>query len=248
MYPELFQEVFEMAQLGVSVVPMPIAYEYANGRVPVEHIREKWSLALPLNTAVSPFYLCWRKVMDVIFGLIGTAVLLMILPFLAIFIYIDSPGPIFYRQDRSGVKGKTFRIFKFRSMRIDAEQNGHALWATGDDPRVTRVGRIMRRIHLDELPQVLNILWGDMSLIGPRPEREAFNTQLEKTIPFYRCRLMVKPGLTGWAQVMYHYCSTDNDALIKLQYDLYYIKHQSFMLDICIILKTVIEVILHRGT
>ncbi len=248
VYPELFREVIEMAQLGVSVVPMTVAYESAGGKIPVEYIGDQWYLALPLKVAVSPFYLCWRKVIDLIFGLIGTAALLLILPCLALLIYLDSPGPVFYRQERLGLRGRPFRIYKFRSMRTDAEQAGQAIWASEHDPRVTRIGRFMRAIHLDELPQVLNILRGDMSLLGPRPEREEFTITLEKTIPFYRCRLMVKPGLTGWAQVKYRYGSSDDDALIKLQYDLYYIKHQSFTLDIFVMLKTLVEVLLHRGT
>jgi lipopolysaccharide/colanic/teichoic acid biosynthesis glycosyltransferase len=132
-------------------------------------------------------------------------------------------------------------------MRADAEQNGSAVWASENDVRVTKVGRFMRAFHLDELPQVLNILRGDMSLIGPRPERKEFIAYLEKNIPFYRSRLTVKPGLTGWAQVKYHYASTDAHALIKLQYDLYYVKHRSFILDIFIILMTFAEVFMHRG-
>jgi len=247
VHPELFKQVIEIAQRGISVVPMPIAYENTSGKIPVEYIGDQWYLALPLKVVVSPLYLCWRKVMDVIFGLIGATVLLLIFPFLTVLIYMDSPGPIFYSQERSGLKGKIFRIYKFRSMRTNAEHPGHAVWATKDDPRVTRIGRFMRATHLDELPQVLNILRGDMSLIGPRPEREEFGIELEKNIPFYRCRLIVKPGLTGWAQVKYPYGSTDNDALNKLQYDLYYIKRQSFMLDIFIILKTVVEVFFARG-
>jgi lipopolysaccharide/colanic/teichoic acid biosynthesis glycosyltransferase len=133
-------------------------------------------------------------------------------------------------------------------MFIDAEAGGHAVWASEHDQRVTRMGRFMRAVHLDELPQVLNILRGEMSLIGPRPEREEFAMGLEEMIPSYRRRLDVKPGLTGWAQVKYRYTRTDQEALIKLQYDLYYIKHQSFRLDILIILKTVIEVLAHHGT
>jgi len=132
-------------------------------------------------------------------------------------------------------------------MHTHAEAKGGAVWAAKSDTRVTRIGKLMRSTHLDELPQVLNILRGEMSLIGPRPERQEFVMRLEKKIPFYRCRLSVKPGLTGWAQVEYPYASSDKDALVKLQYDLYYIKHQSFTLDICIILKTVVEVLLCHG-
>jgi lipopolysaccharide/colanic/teichoic acid biosynthesis glycosyltransferase len=174
-------------------------------------------------------------------------VLLVLLPPLGLLIRLDSPGPLFHCQERLGKNGRKFKMYKFRSMRVDAEADGKAQWACHNDMRVTRVGRFLRATHLDELPQVLNILRGEMSLIGPRPEREEFVALLEKTIPFYRCRLSVPPGLTGWAQVKYHYTFTSQQALEKLQYDLYYIKHQSYILDILIILRTVIEVIKLRG-
>lgn len=222
--------------------------ENLTSRIPVEHIKDQWHLSLPIQVVASPFYFCWHNVMDGVFVIIGTVVLVVILPILALLIYLDSPGPIFYSQERLGLRGKSFCIYKFRSMQTDAERAGHAVWATEGDPRVTRIGRVMRAIHLDELPQVLNILRGDMSLIGPRPEREAFAAELERDAPFYRFRLTVKPGLTGWAQVKYPYGNTKEDALIKLEYDLYYIKHQSLMLDIFIIFKTIGEIVLHRGT
>ena len=222
--------------------------ENLTSTIPVERIKDQRHLSLLMQVVVSPFYLCWRKVMDVAFVIIGTVVLLLIFPILALLIYLDSPGSIFYRQERLGLGGRRFCMYKFRSMHVDAEQAGRAVWASEGDPRVTRVGRWMRAIHLDELPQVLNILRGEMSLIGPRPEREAFVTELERTIPFYCSRLAIKPGLTGWAQVNWSYGNTEEDALVKLQYDLYYIRHQSFTLDILIILKTIGEVVFHRGT
>jgi lipopolysaccharide/colanic/teichoic acid biosynthesis glycosyltransferase len=242
------QEAIEIAQPDMPVVPVTVAREEANGKVPVEHFGDHWYLPVSLNVNVSPLYLCWCRAIDIIFGLAATAALLFILPILALLIYVDSPGTIFYSQERLGLRGKPFRIYKFRSMRSDAEHNGRALWAAENDARVTWMGRLMRAFHLDELPQAFNVLRGEMSLIGPRPEREEFAVRLEKNIPFFRCRLAVKPGLTGWAQVKYHYASTDEDALIKLQYDLYYIKHRSCLLDIFIILMTFAEVFLHRGT
>jgi lipopolysaccharide/colanic/teichoic acid biosynthesis glycosyltransferase len=192
-------------------------------------------------------YLCWHTILDIVFGLCGLLVLLLLLPMIALLIRLDSPGSIFYKQERLGCRGRTFSIHKFRSMYINAEQAGHAIWATENDLRVTRVGRFMRATHLDELPQVINILRGEMSLIGPRPERKEFVTTLEMRIPLYRCRLSVKPGLTGWAQVNYPYGNTEHDALFKLHYDLYYIKHRSLTLDILILFKTVIEVVSCRG-
>jgi len=175
----------------------PGYYERIHGKIPVEHIGDQWYLALSSEINLSLLYLCWRKALDITFGLLGTVCMFLIIPVLALFIYLDSPGPIFYTQERLGSNGQNFRMYKFRSMHLNAEHAGQAIWATKDDPRVTRVGRFMRATHLDELPQVLNILRGEMSLIGPRPERQEFVSQLEKLIPFYRCRLRVKPGLTG---------------------------------------------------
>ncbi|HVB21539.1 MAG TPA: sugar transferase [Ktedonobacteraceae bacterium] len=245
--PELLQDAIEAVQWGVSVVPMSMVYEYTSGKIPVEHVGDQWYMALPIERHGSLLYICWRKVMDIAFGLIGSLLLLVILPIVGLLIYLDSPGPIFYKQERMGYQGKKFYMLKFRSMQTDAENTGSAVWAAKTDSRVTRIGKFMRTTHLDELPQVLNILRSEMSLIGPRPEREEFVRHLEKRIPFYCCRLSVKPGLTGWAQVKCHYASSDGEAMIKLQYDLYYIKHQAFTLDIFIILKTVVEVLLCQG-
>src|SRR5450755_114631 len=245
--PALFQDAIEATQLGVSLVPMPVAYESISGKIPVEHIGDQWYLSLPVEVLVSPLYLCWRKVVDLAFGLAGALSLFLVFPILALLIILDSPGPVFYKQERLGRNGQKFFMYKFRSMRTNAENAGKALWSGKGDKRITKAGHFLRVTHLDELPQVLNILRGEMSLIGPRPEREVFVTMLEKNIPFYRCRLMVKPGLTGWAQVKYPYGGTNEGTLAKLQYDLYYIKHQSFTLDIWIILKTVAEVLFCRG-
>lgn len=193
------------------------------------------------------FYLCWNKIIDVAFGVCGLVALLLLLPIVALLIRLDSPGPVFYKQERLGYRRRTFYIYKLRSMYVDAEQAGRPVWAIEHDARVTRVGRFLRTSHLDELPQVINILRGEMSLIGPRPERQEFVTILEKMIPLYCYRLSIKPGLTGWAQVKCRYGSTESDALIKLHYDLYYIKHQSLILDILILSRTMIEVLFCRG-
>jgi exopolysaccharide biosynthesis polyprenyl glycosylphosphotransferase len=245
--PGLFKEAIDAAQFGISVVPMTVAYENCAGKIPVEHVGEQWYAALQSERIISPLYLFWKKGFDLFCGIIGLLLLAVVTPVLALCIYLDSPGPIFYSQERVGFRGKAFRIYKFRSMRTDAESKGQPIWASKTDSRVTRIGRFMRATHLDELPQLYNILRGEMSMIGPRPERAAFIKELEKTVPFYGHRLAVKPGLTGWAQVKYRYGSSDNDALIKLQYDLYYIKRQSFMLDLFILLNTVIEVLYRRG-
>ncbi len=195
----------------------------------------------PVRQSVS--YHIWQQAMDIFFGLAGLVALVLLLPLLAVAIYTDSPGPIFYSQERLGYQKKPFRMYKLRSMHTEAERQGQAVWAGKSDDRVTRVGRWLRQTHLDELPQVCNILCGQMSLIGPRPEREVYATHLEEMQPLYRYRFSVKPGLTGWTQVTFGYGETENDELVKLQYDLYYIKNQSFRLDISIIVKTVIEIV-----
>lgn len=165
---------------------------------------------------------------------------------IAALIRLDSPGSSIYRQTRVGEGGKTFTLYKFRSMRQDAEQTG-AQWAGANDVRITRLGRFLRVTRLDELPQLINVIRGDMSFIGPRPERPEFTSMLEKQIPYYDSRYLVKPGITGWAQVLYPYGASVDDAREKLQYDLYYIKHYSLLLDIAIIFKTVRVVLLGRG-
>ncbi len=203
--------------------------------------------SLPSESTPSPFYICWHTTMDIVFGLLGFAVLLCVFPVLSLLICCSSPGPIFYHQERVGYQGKKFTIHKFRSMHVNAECDGQPLWAKEHDTRVTRIGRFLRTTHLDELPQIVNILRGEMSLIGPRPERQEFVVELEKNIPHYRHRLLVKPGLTGWAQVMYRYTNTEQAALVKSHYDLYYIRHRSFMLDISILLRTGVEVLFRRG-
>jgi exopolysaccharide biosynthesis polyprenyl glycosylphosphotransferase len=245
--PELYQEAFEASRFGISVVPIALAYESTSGKIPLEHIGDQWSTVLQSERFISPLYLCWNKVLDVAFGLCGLVVLCLVFPVLALLISLDSPGPIFFSQERAGYHGRTFRMLKFRSMSINAELAPDGQWTADHDPRVTGIGRFMRATHLDELPQVLNILRGDMSLIGPRPERPAYIAELAKGNIFYSYRLSVKPGLTGWAQVKYGYGSGEQDELVKLQYDLYYIKHRSFLLDVLILLKTVGEVVLSHG-
>ncbi len=193
------------------------------------------------------FYRCWGKLLDVVSGFSGLLLLCLLLPILAMLIYLDSPGPIFYSQQRLGRYRRPFRMYKLRSMHPQASRVGHMTWATAHDPRITRVGRILRATHIDELPQVWNILRGDISLIGPRPELPVFASKLEKLIPDYHRRFSVKPGLTGWAQVKHHYGDTEQDEREKLTYDLYYINHRSMMLDIIILLKTVVEVVMGHG-
>jgi exopolysaccharide biosynthesis polyprenyl glycosylphosphotransferase len=179
-----------------------------------------------------------KRLLDIVCGVIIAVILASVFPFVALAIKLDSPGSIFYKQERVGLNGKKFTIYKLRSMVQNAEPKGCAQWAVKDDVRITQVGNFIRKTRLDELPQAINILRGEMSIVGPRPERQQFIDKLEQQIPNYGTRLTVKPGLTGWAQVKYGYGSTVEDARIKLKHDLYYIQHQSLLLDLQILLRT----------
>lgn len=250
--PEIDDGIFDglmgAYERGVTVVPMPILYERITGRVPVKHVQNNWALVLPMSgQSIFNPYPILQRVIDVTFALLGLIVLLILLPVIVLAVRIDSYGPIFYLQTRLGRNGRPFRIIKFRTMVTNAEQNGPQFSEGKSDPRVTRVGRFMRRTRLDELPQVINILKGEMSIVGPRPERPEHVAGFTEKIPFYRTRLVVRPGLTGWAQVRYDYGSNDVDALVKLEYDLYYIRNQSILLDFSIIVRTIGKVIRMTG-
>jgi exopolysaccharide biosynthesis polyprenyl glycosylphosphotransferase len=246
---QLFQSLLDCQAAGLSVIQMPAMYEALTGRVPVEHVRNDWLLPNEVTGGQTPLtYRLFVHLLDWGFGLLAGLFLLVVGSLVALVIKLDSPGPIFYRQIRLGQGGVPIELLKFRSMMVDAEGEMGAQWATIDDPRVTRIGRLLRRTRLDELPQIINILRGDIHLIGPRPERPEFIADLEQEIPFYRTRLAVKPGLTGWAQIKYRYANTVEDALIKLEYDLYYVKNRSVPLDISILLKTVGVMLSFKGT
>lgn len=245
---EMFQAVMDAYQAGVALIPMPVLYERVTGRVPVNHVGSNWTVVLPLEDGegFEPYPLL-KRFFEVTATLVGFIPFVVLLPFVALAIYVDSPGPIFYGQERVGLNGKSFRVYKFRTMIPDAEKTTGAVFSDKADPRKTRVGKFLRRTRIDELPQLWNIIRGDMSLIGPRPERPEHVQRLQEKIPFYRTRLIMRPGLTGWAQVMYGYGSTDDDALVKLQYDLYYIRHRSLFLDLNIAVKTIGRVLKMSG-
>lgn len=246
---ETFQGVMDAYEAGVTLVPMPLLYERITGQVPVEHVAGNWAVVLPIDgETLLSLYPAFKRLIDIGLSLVGMTAFLALLPLITLAIRLDSPGGIFYSQERTGLNGRTFRIYKFRSMRADAEARTGAVFSRPNDPRVTRVGRFLRKTRLDELPQVWNILRGDMSLVGPRPERPEHVRRLTEKIPFYRTRHIIRPGLTGWAQVRYTYGSSDEDALAKLQYDLYYIRHQSLILDLMILVRTVGKVIRMAGT
>ncbi|MDH7486889.1 MAG: sugar transferase [Anaerolineae bacterium] len=247
IHGELLQTLMDALEMGVEIIPMPVLYGQLTGKVPVEHVGDNWYVAMPLDhLGTSSWWPIVKRVMDVLLASLGLLFLVLALPVIAVAIALDSPGPIFYTQERVGKGGRVFRMYKFRSMVPDAER-GEAVWAQADDPRVTRVGRILRKTHMDEFPQFLNILKGDMSAVGPRPERPELVEKLAAEIPFYRVRHAVRPGMAGWGLVKEGYGASREESLLKLQCDLYYIKHQSPWLDLEILLKTIIDAVSLRG-
>jgi len=244
---DLLQMLMDCAEKGVEIIPMPVVYEQLTGRVPVEHVGEKWYVAIPIHPQTTgTFWALTKRAMDIALSTAGLVCLAPLLPVIALAIVLDSPGPVFYLQERVGKGGTVFRAPKFRSMVPGAEQDG-ARWAQERDPRVTRVGRVLRATHLDEFPQFVNVLKGEMSIVGPRPERPEFVERLAAKIPIYRLRHVVKPGMGGWGLVRQGYAGSHEDALIRLQYDLYYVKHQSLPLDLLIILKTIMHAVTLKG-
>jgi exopolysaccharide biosynthesis polyprenyl glycosylphosphotransferase len=230
-------ELMDCLGLGVRVSDFANFIERNFFQVPVEKIRGEWFLQADLELS-HPAYLVAKRGTDILISLIGLVTFSPLFILAALAIKLESRGPVFYSQTRCGLHNRPFRIWKLRSMRIDAESDGPQ-WASAKDKRVTFVGRILRKTRLDEAPQFWNILRGEMSLVGPRPERPEFVAKLASEIPYYEQRHLVKPGLTGWAQINYPYGATTEDALCKLRYDLYYIKHASVALDLQIALRTI---------
>lgn len=243
-----FRSLMDCKELAIDITMMTELYENLTGRVPIEHIGENWFVSLPMDSAeTSIFYAFASRAFDIISALLGLTLLLPFFPLVALILYLDSPGPIFYSQERVGKGGKKFYLHKLRTMVPDAEAGGVAQRALQDDPRVTRVGRWLRKFRLDEMPQLVNILKGEMSAVGPRPERPSHLIELDEKVPFHRLRNAVKPGMAGWAVVNFGYIDDLESAKLRLQYDLYYVKHQSLMLDIIILFRTFGQVILLRG-
>lgn len=248
MQPETFAAILQAKENGIEVITMPILYEELIGRVPIFLLEDDWILRTFVDHARSTSgYDTLKRFLDIFMAGVGILLLIILTPFLALLILLDGGHPILYRQERVGISGKPFTLLKFRTMRQDAEEDGKPRLAVENDERVTKVGRFLRKSHLDELPQFINVLKGDISMVGPRAERPEFVHQLEQEIPFYRARLFVKPGITGWAQINYRYASNVEESAIKLEYDLYYIKHRSIWLDITIILRTIGQVVGLRG-
>ncbi|MEN6571440.1 MAG: sugar transferase [Anaerolineaceae bacterium] len=246
--PELFHALMEAAEKGVEISSVPILYEELFGRVPIFILQSDWILRSFIDqTHTTGFYESTKKLIDIVGSLLGLLVFLVTLPLTALLIMIDSGTPIFFKQDRVGMNGRPFTMFKYRTMVKDAGKDGISRASKVNDERVTRVGKLLRKSHLDELPQFLNILKGEMSIVGPRSEQIELVSQYQREIPFYRARLFVRPGLTGWAQINQRYASNVAENGIKLEYDLYYIKHRSLILDFTIILRTVGAVVGLKG-
>ncbi|MBI3121469.1 MAG: TIGR03013 family PEP-CTERM/XrtA system glycosyltransferase, partial [candidate division NC10 bacterium] len=239
--------ILECKLEGIEVEEWPSFYEKLTGKIVLTDLRPSW-LVFSDGFRKRPLTLAMKRGMDMLLASVGLLFALPLFPLIAILVKVDSWGPVLLRQERVGQHGRIFSLLKFRSMRADAEQDSGPVWAQERDPRVTRVGRILRMTRLDEIPQLWNVLRGEMSLVGPRPERPGFVAQLQERIPFYAHRLSVKPGITGWAQVKYRYAATLEDASEKLQYDLYYIKNVSIFLDLLILLHTLQVVLLMNGS
>ncbi|MBO1064766.1 sugar transferase [Anabaena sp. 54] len=241
------QSLMQLRLKGIPVYRLPDIWETLCYKLPSSLLEDEWfAFSSGFNLVFCGHSLKIKGVMDIIVTGLLSLLVSPLMIFVGLIIKLDSPGPIFYSQLRTGLYGKPFRVYKFRSMYQDAEKRG-AQWASQRDPRITRVGYWLRVLRIDELPQIWNVLRGEMSLIGPRPERPEFDVKLKEAIPYYEMRYLVKPGITGWAQVLYPYGASLEDAYEKLSYDLYYIKNYSLWLDMVIVLKTIRVVLLGKG-
>jgi sugar transferase (PEP-CTERM system associated) len=240
------RELLECRIRGIPVTDLSAFYERVRGEVPIESLKASW-LIYGHGFEQGSVRTFIKRVFDITAASMLFVFALPLIILAAIAIRVESAGPVIYRQVRVGRGGRDFTVLKFRSMRIDAEGDGVARWATASDPRVTRVGKWIRKLRIDELPQLINVLRGEMSLVGPRPERPTFVNQLKQQIPFYDVRHSVKPGLTGWAQVRYSYGASVEDAKTKLQFDLYYVKNHSLFLDVLVLFETVRVILFREG-
>jgi len=240
------EELLRAKMAGVRVEDATTTYERVTGKILIDDLRPSW-LIFSDGFRVSRLSRVMKRTIDLTLSIVMAIVALPLMLLAALLVLLDDGRPVLYRQERVGENGRAFVLTKFRSMRKDAEKGGKPMWATDGDDRITRIGRFLRKTRLDELPQLWNVIRGDMSFVGPRPERPFFVDQLSKEIPFYQQRHAVKPGLTGWAQVKYRYGSSLEDAMEKLRYDLYYIKHLSVIFDLTIVFDTVKVVLFRKG-
>lgn len=244
----MFQALLDAQEVGTEIIRMPVAYEELLHRVPIRYLEAEWIIRSFVDKARSEtFSEMVKRGMDILGGFVGMLLFLVLFPFVAVAILIESGRPILYRQIRMGRGGQLYNIFKFRTMRQDAEADGQPQWAEENDRRATKVGLFLRKTHIDEIPQFYNVLHGEMSLVGPRAERPELVEWFQKHVPFYRARLLVRPGMTGWAQVNQQYASTIDETIEKLEYDLYYIMHRNFLMDLQIIVRTPTLVLSLRG-
>ena len=244
----MYNAILTAEENGVEVTTMPTVYEELMGRVPILLLEADWLIRSFVDQAhASAFYELAKRLIDIVGGFLGSIGFIISLPFIGAAIVIDTGFPILFTQNRLGKSGKTYRIIKFRTMRNDSEIDGKPRVTQEGDERITRIGWLLRKTHLDELPQFFNVVRGEMSLVGPRAERSELVEDLQQRIPFYRARLLVKPGITGWAQINFGYAATVEDTIIKLEYDLYYIKHRNLLTDIAILLRTVGTVVGFKG-
>ena len=241
------KELIECRTIGIEIIDGCSFYEHLAGKVLANKINPSW-LVFSEGFKKSGIRIFLKRVEDIVGSLVALILLLPFIAVTAIFVKISSTGPVLFAQDRMGRHTKEFAMHKFRSMVNDAEKLTGPVWAGEDDPRITRVGKIIRKYRIDELPQLWDVLMGRMSLVGPRPERKHFTDKLEQQIPFYTHRFLAKPGITGWAQVSYEYGATVEDAIEKLNYDLFYIKNMTLIFDVIIILRTIKIVIFGRGS
>ena len=247
--PPLFRMLIKAQEVGIEITRMQTIYEELLARVPIFHQEADWIVrSFVEQSRPSTFFEIMKRLIDVVGGLFGIVVILMIFPFIAIANLLESGFPVFYTQRRSGRFDQPYDLVKFRTMIQDAEREDQKhYWTIEGDQRITRVGRFLRKTHLDELPQLINVVRGEMSLVGPRPERPELVEYYQERVPFYRARLLVKPGITGWAQIHQKYAASVEETNIKLEYDLYYIKHRGFLLDMIILLRTPATVLGLRG-
>src|SRR6218665_877355 len=243
----LYNQLINLLENGYIIREYTQVYENLTQRIPVQYVSRDFYRYFPFSRSnQNHFYLIMVRFFEILFSLVGIFVGLLILPLIVVGNMMGNRGKLFYTQERVGKNGEVFNILKFRTMVKNAEKEG-AVFATTNDARITKFGKMLRKSRMDELPQFINILKGDMAVIGPRPERPVFVNEIAEVMPFYETRHVIKPGLTGWAQVNYSYGETIDDSLIKLQYDLYYIKHRSLFLDVNIIFKTLSTVLFYRG-
>jgi exopolysaccharide biosynthesis polyprenyl glycosylphosphotransferase len=245
---EVHEALLDCRELDLQVKTLSEVYERLTARLPVAYSQLDMDMVLgPLDSPTYRMYGVVKRAMDLLLGLVGLAAMAAVIPGVALANALWSPGPLFYRQTRTGKGGRSFVIYKFRSMVVDAEKYSGVTWSEDDDPRITKVGRWLRKTRLDELPQFINVLRGEMSAVGPRPERPSLVGRLTRELPLYRARHAVKPGVSGWAQIRYRYGNSIEDARRKLEYDLYYVKHANLYLDLMIVLQTARVVLRLRG-